>query len=140
MTYRIKKATEKDYGTIRKLHQQTFGGTAEMVSPDVGWWFIIWNGPTPVAFAGLTHGSRGANYGYFIRAGVLRSHRGHGLQRRLIKARLRQATELGLDYVVTDTTDNPWSGKNLQKSGFSPYEPREKWGLSNTIYWRKSLG
>lgn len=141
MTYHIRPMTPKQRGIVRQLHQQTFGGTADMIDPSVGWWWIAWSGPTPVGFAGMVRGSnRKENYAYFIRAGVLRSHRGHSLQLRLARVRARAARKLGFSHIVTDTTDNPWSEKNLQKAGFTPYDPKEPWGLSNTIYWRKQLG
>lgn len=140
MSYHVRRARVRDRGTIRKLHQQTFGGTADMVDPERGYWWIAWKGETPVGFAGFVNSARTPKGAYFNRAGVLRSHRGHGLQLRLIRARERLAQRLGLSPLISDTTDNPHSAANLTKAGFTPYEPQVPWGLSSTVYWRKALG
>lgn len=140
MRYNIRAVTRKDHGTVRKLHQQTFGGTAEMVNPTQGWWWIVWDGLRPVAFAGMVKDTWGPGRGYFARAGVLKSYRGNGLQLRLLKSREKKARTLGWGAVVTDTTDNPWSEANLQKAGFTPYIPRVPWGMPTTNYWIKCLG
>jgi GNAT superfamily N-acetyltransferase len=77
--------------------------------------------------------------GYLCRAGVLESHRGRGLQKRLIRVRERKARKLGWTHVVTDTYENPASANSLIKCGFRSYLPRNPWGAKGVAYWIKRL-
>jgi GNAT superfamily N-acetyltransferase len=104
-----------------------------------GWWWIVFDGELPVAFAGLTRSQAAPESGYLCRAGVLPSYRGRGLQSRLLKARERKARQLGLDALVTDTFDNPPSSNNLIRAGFRLCNPPFPYGALGTNYWRKPL-
>jgi GNAT superfamily N-acetyltransferase len=67
---------------------------------------------------------------------VLDAFTGHGLQTKLIKARLAQAKKLGWNWVITDTTDNPASANSLINAGFKIYTPSEPWSYKHSIYWK----
>jgi GNAT superfamily N-acetyltransferase len=77
--------------------------------------------------------------GYLCRAGVLSGYRGHGIQKKLIRARIRQAKALGWNWLVTDTYLNPASSNSLIATGFKLFEPSKPWGATQTLYWRKKL-
>ena len=64
---------------------------------------------------------------------------GHGLQLRLINARLRKAKELGWAWCITDTTDNPASANSLINAGFKLYTPANPWGFARALYWKRKL-
>jgi GNAT superfamily N-acetyltransferase len=102
-----------------------------------GWW-IAYDGNKPVAFAG-TQGCTLPLTAYLVRSGVLRSHRGMGLQKRLIRARCAHAKRLGYRRVVSDTSNNPASSNALIACGFRLFEPAKPWGLKSSIYFRKAL-
>jgi GNAT superfamily N-acetyltransferase len=105
-----------------------------------GYWWIVYDSfNLPCAFAGLVRSTRFANVGYLCRAGVLPSHRGQGVQKRLIRARIRQARALGWDWLITDTYQNPASANSLIATGFKLYESSQPWGVSETLYWRLKL-
>lgn len=104
-----------------------------------GWWWVAYDQSLPVAFAGLTRSQQVPDGGYLCRAGVLPSHRGQGLQRRLIQVRERKARKLGMKVLVTDTFDNPPSSNNLIRAGFRLHEPLVRYGELGTNYWRKPL-
>lgn len=104
-----------------------------------GHWWVAYDGDQPVAFAGLAPSKSTPGAGYLCRAGVLPSHRGQGLQRRLLEARERKARALSMPALVTDTFDNPHSSNNLIKAGFRMYEPQAPYGRLGTCYWRKPL-
>jgi len=105
-----------------------------------GYWWIVYDALNlPCAFAGLVRSVRWTNVGYLCRAGVLLSHRGRGVQKRLIRARIRQARALGWDYLITDTYLNPASSNSLIACGFKLYEPLKPWGVKETLYWRLNL-
>jgi len=101
-----------------------------------GEWWLAYDGDDAVAFACLCKSKSKANHGYLARAGVAPSHRGHGLQKRLIRVRLARAKALGWDGVVTDTTHNPASSNSLIGCGFRCYEPAHPWSFDAAIYWR----
>jgi len=74
---------------------------------------------------------------FFDRAGVARYARGRGLQRALIRARLRWAKAGGYTHAVTYTMgENLTSSNNLIATGWRLYRPRLAWaGRSGVLYW-----
>lgn len=75
---------------------------------------------------------------YLSRAGVVPEARGHGLQRRMIRLRVRHARKLTPGcMLITDTTyDNLASANSLMACGFRLYEPGERWAFESGLYWR----
>jgi hypothetical protein len=67
---------------------------------------------------------------------VLDGYTGHGLQKRLIQARVKQARKLGWNWCITDTTNNPASANSLINAGFKIYTPGQPWSYKNAIYWK----
>ena len=105
-----------------------------------GYWWIVYDASgLPSAFAGLVHSVRWIDCGYLCRSGVLPSHRGYGVQKRLIRVRVRQARALGWKWLITDTYQNPASANSLISTGFKMYEPSKPWGADGTLYWRLKL-
>jgi GNAT superfamily N-acetyltransferase len=105
-----------------------------------GYWWITYDSfNLPCAFAGLVSSVRWFDTGYLCRAGVLPSHRGQGVQKRLIRARVRQARALGWKWLITDTHKNPASSNSLIACGFKLFEPSKPWGDKETLYWRFNL-
>jgi len=105
-----------------------------------GYWWIVYDAHNlPCAFAGLVSSVRWLDTGYLCRAGVLPSHRGQGVQKKLIRARVRQARALGWNWLITDTYDNPASSNSLIATGFKLFEPLKPWGAKGTLYWRLKL-
>jgi len=104
---------------------------------DSHWWAVVDSGEW-VGFAGLR--DMGDGIGYLCRAGIIGTHRGRGLQRRMINARLRAARSLGMSIVVTDTaTTNPASANNLYRCGFKVYTPANQWRGPLALYFRREL-
>jgi GNAT superfamily N-acetyltransferase len=92
-----------------------------------------------VAFAGATYWDPDRCF-YLCRAGVLPSARGHGLQRRMIRARVSHARTKKAHGVYTYTTaDNHRSANNLIACGFRVWAPAHPWAGNNVIYWWKGL-
>lgn len=122
------------------MHEACFGNSAPQVVPEAyGWWWLAWLDKEPVAFAGLTESVSEPGAGYLYRSGVMRTHRGKKLQRRLIRAREAKARKLGMDALLTDTTFNTASSNSLIKAGYKLYTPVKPWGFNNTLYWRKEM-
>jgi GNAT superfamily N-acetyltransferase len=144
MTYRSRRADltdDLDVENLRDLHTLTFGDTAPMAEFDYGAWWLVYPAgeQDPIAFAGIVKSSYGPGYAYFKRMGVLPGHRGHGLQRRLIRVRERWARKEGFHTIITDTCENSQSANNLVRCGFKLFDPPVGWGLKGSIYFRKSV-
>jgi len=103
------------------------------------WWIAYAECGKPVGFAGLVRSTRWTDTGYLCRAGVMDGFTGHGIQLRLIKARLAQAKRLGWAWCITDTTDNPASSNSLINAGFKLYTPANPWGFPRALYWKKRI-
>lgn len=98
-------------------------------------WWVATDDGEPVGFAVVSPLSHGL--WYMSRAGVVPSARGHGLQKRLIRVRLRAARSAGAAMVITDcTAANVASANSLIACGLRPYTPAHKWALPDSIYWR----
>ena len=102
-----------------------------------GHWYVAYaQDGEAVGFAGVVPSTRWSDTMYLCRAGVVLAHRGRGLQKRLIKARIRKAKALGMNWVITDTNENPASANSLIAMGFKMFEPSKPWGFKTALYWR----
>lgn len=140
MTLRILRASQYHEEALRALHTLTFPGD-DHEDYSEGWWWIVYDGPdNPVAFAGMRESHTESGAIYFSRCGVLKSHRGRGLQKKLLATRLRQAKRVGAAACITTTiVMNTPSSNNLIGAGFRLYDPPSPWGHNETLYWRKEI-
>ena len=139
--FRIKRATEMSQTTeqaIRFLQKECLP-LDTVLSPKVGWWWIAYCDGRLAGFAAMMQSSKTPEAVYLARAGTLEAFRGRGLQKKLIRERLKFAKDLGMTQAVTDTTDNVASANALIATGFRLFDPDDPWGLPNTLYWRKSI-
>jgi GNAT superfamily N-acetyltransferase len=104
-----------------------------------GHWWIAYEGEMPIGFAGVVRSLQWSDAGYLCRSGVLRSHRGKGIQKRLIRVREAKAKRLGWNWLLSDTYKNPPSANSLIGCGFRTFLPSRPWGFDGAIYWRKRL-
>ena len=100
-------------------------------------WWIAYIGTRPAGFASVRFMDGG--FAYLSRSGVLPFARGKGLQKRMIRARVRYARRCGMKMAITDTTDNPPSSNSLISCGFKLYNPQVRWALPRALYWYKKL-
>jgi GNAT superfamily N-acetyltransferase len=136
---RIRRTT--DLELVSQLDSETYDYKYDYpVNLDGAVWWIAWDGDKPVAFAGVKK-LLDDNLAYMCRVGVLESHRGLGIQRRLIAARLSWCRrQKGVHEVITYTIpSNVISSNNLIKSGFKLYRPEHLWEGPHNLYWSKSL-
>lgn len=141
--YRVLKVNGlTESAVITRLHETCFPGCTDYGSdtPDTMWWLAYGENDAVVGFAGLRTCSV-EKRGYLCRAGVLRAHRGHGLQLKLIKTRITAARAVGMKSLVTDTVPgNYHSANNLIRAGFTLYNPATPWaGLEGSLFWRMEL-
>jgi GNAT superfamily N-acetyltransferase len=147
VTYRIKRVDGTDdevADTLRWMHNVCFGKSAPQVEPENDYWWIAYLGKEPAAFAALSHATRTPKLGYLKRVGVLPEHRGQRLQFRLIRVREAHARKVGMDAMVSDTTNNPASANTLIRAGYTLYSPQHPWAFDcnlgrHSLYWEKTL-
>lgn len=126
-------------GILLQMHENLFGESAPQIVPDEGYWWIAWKADKPVGFAGLRMTANTPRTAYLHRSGVMQRHRGHGLQVRFIRIREAKARELGMDRMVTDTTDNVPSSNSLIRAGYRLFTPIAPWAFEHSLYWEKNL-
>lgn len=101
-------------------------------------WFVAYDDDQPVAFAGARPTEGDPTSWFLCRSGVIESARGHGLQKRLIRARLRAIQAAGGNIAYTYTAiDNPASANSLIAEGFRAYVPEWRWA-GDMNYWRRN--
>jgi GNAT superfamily N-acetyltransferase len=126
---------------VKALDEVCFPADVRVATENVLWW-ITWLNGEAVAYAGLRVCRESFNRGlaFLCRAGVRPEHRGHGLQRRMIEARVAYARKLGIRELVTYVVpDNLASANSLIACGFKLYRPEHRWGGSAAMYFRMRL-
>ena len=140
--YRIRAVDGHDEDAtdvLAEMHRLTFFNAAAIPDFEQGDWWLAYQRDVPVGFAGVIPSTRAHNAGYFSRVGVLRSHCGHSLQLRFMRAVESRVRRNGWNAVVSDTTDNHVSANNFIRAGYKLYRPKEPWAWPHTLYWRKFL-
>lgn len=107
--------------------------------PEIAKYWAGFDQGEPVAFCIIAPSMRWSDTVYLARAGVLPSHRGQGLQRRMITIRERWARRNGFVWAITDTAENPASANSLMSLGYRMFDPSKPWALDYSLYWRKKL-
>lgn len=120
------------------LQLSTLGGD-DPYDVSEGHWWIAYEGELPIGFAGVVQSVRWSDTGYMCRSGVLRAHRGKGVQKRLIRVREMKAKRLGWNWLISDTFNNPPSANSLISCGYRTFTPSRPWGFEGAIYWRKKI-
>lgn len=104
-----------------------------------GWWWLLKDEHGILCgFAGMVEMLPFESVGYLKRAYVSPDHRGHGLQIKMIEARIAKARELGWHQIVTETTSQH-SARNLARAGFEAVEVEQPWGPAGSMYFSKLL-
>ncbi len=138
---KIRKARASEFATVKTLCDDLLLDTADrsVWSNHCECWIAVDNGDI-VAFGSLKPSVQYRDVVYFNSAGVAESHRGLGLQRKLIRARLAWARKQGKHFAITDTVpENAPSARNLIACGFRPYSPKIPWKGSGACYWSRKL-
>ncbi len=95
---------------------------------------------TPVAYCSASVLANDSDTAFLSSAGVLPCARGHKLQQRMIKARVRWARMMGCTYAITYTVYDNWASiTNLLKQGFQFYDPHYRWAGKNVHYFIKEI-
>lgn len=123
---------------LTDLHTKCFPSD-EMPDFTKGYWWVVYDGYTQVGFCGLVIVPSWDDTGYLSRGGVVSTHRGRGLQRKMINVRIKKARKIGWDRLISATRENIPSSNNLMKCGFTLYQPKQEWLDGHSLYWIKKL-
>ncbi len=125
------------YEQLRELdyNNPNFKGCGDEFQFNREWWVMLDEGEI-VAYCGSIY-SKGICI--FNRAWVKKSHRGQGIQRRMIKTRLKAASTFCHIAITYTTLDNFPSANNLINCGFRLYLPEYSYGGSDKLYFQKLL-
>jgi GNAT superfamily N-acetyltransferase len=138
--YRIFRATaESAREKVRALNTLIFPGVPEE-GPEVGndQWLAYDEEGDAVGFACMRPTLDHPHLAFLSRAGVLSSHRGHGLQTRFIRARERYARREEYESVWSYVEpSNIWSANNLIAEGYYLFTPW--WAMDGFLYFLKRL-
>jgi ribosomal protein S18 acetylase RimI-like enzyme len=86
------------------------------------------------------HPLNGRGRWFFSRVGVMPSHRGRGLQRKLMATMEKHGRANGWGEIVTYTAGfNGWSTRNILAAGYRTYEPRKSYVGFEVVHLRKRL-
>ena len=130
---------DREREALTHLHMMTLPGVKVYpLDADGAAWWLAWYGDDAIGFAG----ARRYDYtdaAFFVAAGVLSTFRGHGLHKRLIRARIAWAKRVGSNRVVTYTVlDNVASANALIRAGFRRTANWDYVG-SDVDYWERAL-
>ena len=123
---------------LTELHKKCFPAD-EMPDFAKGYWWIAYEELEQVGFCGLTHVPSWDMAGYLNRGGVVKSHRGKGLQRRMINVRVQKARKVGWKWLISATRENIPSSNNLIACGFKLYNPTYEWLDGHCLYWIRKI-
>ena len=125
------------YEQLRELdyNNPNFKGCGDEFQFNREWWVMLHEGEI-VAYCGSIY-SKGICI--FNRAWVKKTHRGQGIQRRMIKTRLKAASTFCHIAITYTTLDNFPSANNLINCGFRLYLPEYSYGGSDKLYFQKLL-
>lgn len=129
-----------NFNILNDMDKECFQGEKPYPKKGSYWWLAYYE-DEPVAFAGLTLYDYIEQPAAFLsRAGVLPKARGHGLQRRFIRAREKLAKKVGYHRIITYTSyESIISANNLIKCGYLLYTPKHDWGIKHGLYFQKII-
>jgi ribosomal protein S18 acetylase RimI-like enzyme len=140
--YRIRLVARPGYlpadvrAKLDALDARLFPGDELYPKEGCYWWFAT-DSEGVVGFAGLKPLSgRDKGSAFLCRAGVLGRAAGAGLQRRLIRTRLRYARAAGLRCVVAYASRHNFASiANLIRCGMRIFSPVHSWGSHGAVYF-----
>jgi GNAT superfamily N-acetyltransferase len=125
------------YEQLRELdyNNPNFKGCGDEFQFNREWWVMLDEGEI-VAYCGSIY-SKGICI--FNRAWVKKNYRGQGIQRRMIRTRIKAASTFCHIAITYTTLDNFPSANNLIDCGFRLYLPEYSYGGSDKLYYQKLL-
>lgn len=123
------------YEYLQKQDGYVFPNCDNEFKSNRDWWVTLDNGFI-VAYCGCLY-SQGICI--FVRAWVHKRYRGKGLQRKMIKARLKAAKTQCKTAITYTMPNNIHSINNLFKSGFTVYNPEYAYAGREMLYFKRKV-
>jgi GNAT superfamily N-acetyltransferase len=122
------------YDELKELDDRVFNGCNNEFKLNRDWWVIV-SGNKIIAYCGcnFTEGLC-----IFVRAWVHKDYRGQGLQKKMIKLRIKSAYDCHIAITYT-TTDNYPSANSLISQGFKLYSPEYAYAGREMLYFQKPI-
>jgi GNAT superfamily N-acetyltransferase len=122
------------YEELKELDYKVFNGCNDEFKSNRDWW-VMTSGNVIIGYCGcaFTEGLC-----IFVRAWVHKDYRGQGLQKKMIRLRIKSAYDCHIAITYT-TTDNCPSANNLISQGFKFYTPEYAYGGREMLYFQKEL-
>lgn len=122
------------YESLRELDttNPSFKGCGDEFLENREWWVLVNTRGEIVAYCGAIFAQRIC---IFNRAWVHKSRRGMGVQKRMIRLRLRRARQFCRTAITYTTKDNYASINNLIRCGFKMYCPEYQYGGKEMLYF-----
>lgn len=133
-SYRLRKVplTPQWIKAAQRLDRQTFHTDAPFDFKETQHLWLAFFGPSPVAF--LVASPAPDQSLCIDRVGVRSTHRGHGLQKRLMGMCKRGSKRLGLKRLFSYTMSNPHSDLNFCKMNFRVFKT-EIYAAKHVLFW-----
>jgi RimJ/RimL family protein N-acetyltransferase len=122
------------YNELKTLDYKVFSGCGDEFKENRDWWVIV-SGNQIIAYCGCGYTE---NICIFVRAWVHKDYRGQGLQKKMIKLRLKSAFDCYIAITYT-TDDNYPSANSLISLGFKLYNPEYAYAGRKMLYFQKVL-
>ena len=122
------------YEELRELDYKVFANCNDEFKSNRDWWVIL-SGNQIVAYCGCAFVE---GLCIFVRAWVRKEYRGHGLQKKMIKLRIKAAYDCHIAITYT-TIDNYPSANSLISQGFKLYSPEYAYAGREMLYFQKDL-
>ena len=132
---------EKTVKEVKRLDKILFSGD-KRIDTSKYWVWVVRHEGKPIAYGAMRACEAEVNKGLVLltRAGVLPAWRGKGIQKKLIRLRVRKAKSLGYDTAIAYVMGmNCASSNALIGCGFRLYHPSDLYAGYRTIYLRKQL-
>jgi len=131
---RGKELNTKLYQELKELDYKVFNGCDNEFKPNRDWWVIV-SANKIVAYCGCSFNE---NICIFVRAWVQKEYRGQGLQKKMIKLRLKSAFDCRIAITYT-TVDNYPSINSLISQRFKLFSPEYAYAGRQMLYFQKEL-
>lgn len=126
-----------DEFNLKRLNKEIFPSDDCDLTPNTKFW-LLYKERNAIGFCSVRPISRSILF--LSRAGLQWDHRGHGLHRRMIKARIKYARQNNYKCIITYTIySNTRSARNLIKEGFELYDPEWEYAGKHCLYFKKEL-
>ena len=121
------------YLQLKELDAKLFYGCDDEFQPNRDWWVMLDDSQSIIAYCACLYKDKIC---VFVRAWVVKHHRGNGYHKQLIKVRVKEAVKKRCKSIVRYTLKNNYaSANNLIKAGFLLHNPQYAYAGTDVLYF-----